>query len=81
MQRVKDVLQSVFHLDICCFLTLSQLVCVNLALYHTQLLFILYPLTLPLGQPVPACGERTVGALGYIYSSCISLGLFPLFTP
>lgn len=38
MQRVKDVLQSIFHLDICSSLTLSQLVCVNLALYHTQIL-------------------------------------------
>lgn len=34
---------------------LSQLVCVNLTLYHTRVLYILYPLMLPLGQPVPAC--------------------------
>lgn len=60
------MLQSIFHLDICSFLTLPQLVCDNLALYHTQLLFVLYPLPLPLGQPVPACGERTVCALEYL---------------
>lgn len=58
MQRVKDVLQSIFYLDICSFMTLSQLVCVNPTLYHTQLLFVLYLLMLPLGQPVPACVVR-----------------------
>lgn len=87
MQRVKDVLQSIFHLDICSFLTLSQLVCVNLDLYHTQFLFVLYrwcslwgSLSLPVVRGQSVCWDMSaVPASPWDYFLCSLLEIRDTF--